>query len=205
VQLRQATALTSEEYVRQEGWRQARLDGCPLHPAGLRCGFRRLGTYGRVTPEGMRVARWYCPSGQRTFSLLPDCLSARLSGDLDEVEEVVAAVEAAPSVAMAAEGLRPDIELPGAIRWVRRRLGPVQAVLLAYLTIQVRSAPCRPTLCAVAGQLGRPVLRRVRAQAEPHLGALAAPVGFGPRPRPVRRRRSHREHDMGPAPPPRTG
>ena len=32
----------------------------------------------RVTPQGLRIARWYCPEGRRTFSLLPDFVAARL-------------------------------------------------------------------------------------------------------------------------------
>jgi hypothetical protein len=35
------------------------------------------------------VARWYCRKAHQTFSLLPDCLAARLSGALVEVETVV--------------------------------------------------------------------------------------------------------------------
>ena len=205
VQLRHSTVLTSEGYVRQKDWQQARLDQCPVHGAG-ECGLRRLGTYGRVEPAGMRVARYYCAAAQTTFSLLPDCLAARLSGDLDEVERVVAAVESAPSVEAAADKLRPDIELPGAIRWVRRRLAPVRAVLLALVTLSPeRLGGCSPTLHAVGERLGTPVLRQIRAQTERRLGALAAPVGFGPRPRPRRRRPPPREHDPGADPAPRTG
>jgi hypothetical protein len=153
----------------------------------------------------MRVARWYCPTGHTSFSLLPDCLAARLSGDLDEVEHVVAAVEAAPSVQAAADALRShDVYLPAAIRWVRRRLRPVRAVLLALVTLLPDLAGCAPTLRALGERLGTPVLRRVREQAEPHLAALAAPVGFGPRPRRVRRRDPRREHQAGPDPPPRS-
>jgi hypothetical protein len=198
VQLRQATALTSEEYVRQEGWRQARLDRCPVHGTAEKCGFRRLGTYQRVTPVGMRVARYYCPAAQTTFSLLPDCLAAKLSGDLDEVERVVAAVDAAPSVEAAAVRLRPDIEPPGAVRWIRRRLGPTRAVLLALVTlVPALVGSCRPTLGEVGQQLGTPVLRRARSEAEKHLGKLSAPIGFGPRRRRTPRRRAPPEHDLG--------
>jgi hypothetical protein len=31
----------------------------------------------------MRVARWYCPRAQVTFSLLPDFAASRLSGTLE--------------------------------------------------------------------------------------------------------------------------
>jgi hypothetical protein len=150
----------------------------------------------------MRVARYYCPDAHTTFSLLPDCLAAKLPSDLDAVEQVVAAVEEARSVEAAADKLRPDIELPGAVRWIRRRLGPVRAALLAVVTIvPTLVGACQPTLAEIGQRLGTPVLRRVRSEAEKHLGTLAAPVGFGPRPRPAPRRRTPREHDLGPDPP----
>ena len=87
---------------------------CPLHSGGG-CGFARHGTYGRTSPPGTRIARWYCPEGHCTFSLLPDCLSARLPGTLAEVEAVVIAVEQARSLEAACEELRIDIDLPGAL------------------------------------------------------------------------------------------
>ena len=67
---------------------------------------------------------------QTTFSLLPDCLAARFPGELDEVEAVVAHAEQAPSLAVAANALRRDpVELPGAKRWVERRVRLVHHVL----------------------------------------------------------------------------
>ena len=62
----------------------------------------------RKTPRGARIARWYCPHSHTTFSLLSDCLAARLPGTLDELEAVAAAAEQAPSVAAAANRLRTD-------------------------------------------------------------------------------------------------
>jgi hypothetical protein len=88
VQLRYACALTGAHYVTQQAWEQASLPRCPLHPQGG-CGLARHGTYRRVSPPGTRIACWYCRRGHRTFSLLPDCLAARLSGTLSEVEAVV--------------------------------------------------------------------------------------------------------------------
>ncbi|MCG5051479.1 MAG: hypothetical protein KA712_21070 [Myxococcales bacterium] len=151
----------------------------------------------------MRVARYYCPTAHRTFSLLPDCLASRLSGSLEEVEAVVTAVEAAPSIEAAADRLRPDIELPGAVRWVRRRYSATRAALLVLVT----STPallgnCEPTLAEVRQRLGTPVLRHVRAESEKQLGALPAPVGFGPRSRAASRLWTPREHETGPDPPP---
>lgn len=149
----------------------------------------------------MRVARYYCRDAHTTFSLLPDCLAAKLPGDLDAVERLMAAVEAAPSMEVASEELRPDIELPGALRWIRRRLNPARAVLLALVTLVPGLVGCRPTLDEVGRRLGTPVFRQVRAEREKHLGALAAPIGFGPRPRATPSRRTPREHDLGPDPP----
>ena len=89
VQLRYPTEHTGEQYVSAEAWSAARLPRCPNHPHGG-CSFARHGTYRRKTPAGTLIARWYCPESHTTFSLLPDCLAARLPGTLDEMEAVVA-------------------------------------------------------------------------------------------------------------------
>jgi len=129
VQLRFETGLTGAEYVTREAWREARLSHCPLHPRGG-CGFARHGSYERKTPAGTRIARWYCPQGHRTFSLLPDHLAARFPGTLSEIESVVATVEQASSLETAADTLRSDpVTLPSAVRWVRRRVAPVRTLL----------------------------------------------------------------------------
>ncbi len=44
MQLRFATDLSAQQYVRQQAWKDAQLDNCPLHPKGG-CGFARHGTY----------------------------------------------------------------------------------------------------------------------------------------------------------------
>ena len=184
VQLRHGTRLTSEEYVKQQAWRNATLERCPLHPEGG-CGFRRHGTYTRKAPEGVQVPRWYCPTGHKTFSLLPDCVAARLSSSLQQVETVIERVEAAPSVEAAASALRPDIELPGAIRWVRRRLTGVRAALVILLGLCPSLLMGRPpTLSAFREALGvAQVLPACRELAERQLGHIPAPVGFAHRPR----------------------
>ena len=146
VQLRYETGLTGAEYVTREAWHLASLARCPLHPRGG-CGFARHGTYERMSPPGTHIARWYCPQGHRTFSLLPDHLAARFPGTLSEIEQVVATVEQASSLEAAADELRRDaVTLPSAVRWVRRRVGPVRALL----TILVGLLPdlllgCAPT------------------------------------------------------------
>jgi len=200
VQLRLATRdLTSEDYVSRQGWREANLERCPLHPEGG-CGFERHGTYERKRPEGARVARWYCRKGQCTFSLLPDCLAAQLPGTLVEVEEVVLAVEKAPGQERAVDMLRTDIELPGALRWVRRRLKLVRAALVALVgLLPATLASARPpTIVEFRRVLGsEPVLVELREVAAEHLAHLPPPLGFGPRPgRPPPALR-HLQHRMG--------
>ena len=81
------------------------------------------------------MSRWYCRDAHVTFSLLPDCLAARLGGSLDEAEQIVLEVERSRSLEAAAAVVRPDIELPGAMRWVRRRVLGVRAALLALVTL----------------------------------------------------------------------
>ncbi len=186
VQLRLATNnLTSAQYVSRQGWREASLERCPLHPEGG-CGFARHGTYGRKSPEGTRVARWYCRKGHCTFSLLPDCLAARLPGTLVEVEEVVFAVEVAPSQERAVDVVRTDdIYLPGALRWIRRRVKAVRASLVALIGLLpvTMGTRCSPTIGDFRRVVGaEPVLVKLREVAAEHLAHLPPPLGFGPRP-----------------------
>lgn len=204
MQLRYETGLAGAEYVTRELWRFASLEHCPLHPRGG-CGLSRHGTYTRKKPAGTRIARWYCRRGNCTFSLLPDHLAARFPGTLDEIEAAATAAETARSLEACAQELRPDpIELPGALRWVRRRLTVLRALLPVAITMLPQLLQgCAPTLHAVRERLSEPraVLVRLRAALAPHLQALAKPVGFGHRasageaaPQPPQQR-------MGPDPP----
>jgi predicted NBD/HSP70 family sugar kinase len=134
-----------------------------------------------MSPAGTHIARWYCPQGHRTFSLLPDHLAARFPGTLSEIEQVVAMVEQASSLEAAADLLRRDaVTLPSAVRWVRRRVGPVRALL----TILVALLPdlllgCAPTIDALRMRLScAQVLMGLRERAQIHLQALARPLGF---------------------------
>ena len=201
MQLRYACALTGAQYVNQRAWEQASLPRCPLHPQGG-CGFTRHGTYRRVSPPGTRIARWYCPTGHRTFSLLPDCLAARLSGTLSEVEAVVRTVEQAASLEAACRDLRPAIELPGVLRWVRRRVQAVHTALQALKGLLPERFPCVPTLAAFAVCLGgTEVLVALRPIGEPFLQNLSNPLGFHPSGRRGAGLVSARQHHGGPDPP----
>ncbi len=149
----------------------------------------------------MRVARWYCRAAQMTFSALPDCMSARLMGSLDQVEDVCLAVEAKGAEAAAAD-LRPEIELPGVLRWLRRRRDGVRAALLALVTALPGRVGTVPEVRAVRGVLGSErALVELREIGADRLPTLPYPLGFG-RPR---RRGAEREpklqHETGPDPP----
>jgi hypothetical protein len=182
VQLRFDTGLAGAEYVTRQAWRLATLPHCPLHPGGG-CGFARHGTYARKTPAGTLVARWYCRLGHCTFSLLPDHLAARFPGTLGEIEHAVAAAEAAPSLEACADALRRDaVGLDSALRWLRRRLDPVRALLPLVLTLLPEALQgCAPSLAALRRHLGlggECVLEHLRRRLGEVLGALASPLGF---------------------------
>jgi hypothetical protein len=86
--------------------------------------------------------------------LLPDHLAARFPGTLGEIEAVVAEVERARSVEAAANALRPDdVTLATALRWIRRRLRLVHAVLRVVVSLL-------PDLCLGSA----PTVRSVRAR-----------------------------------------
>ena len=203
MQLRLATELTGEQYVNRQAWQEATLERCPLHPQGG-CSFARHGTYERVNPPGTRIARWYCPEGHCTFSLLPDCLACRLSGTLVEVEAVVAEAEQAPSQERAADRLRPDgVELPSALRWLRRRVKAVHAALVIVLGLLPEMfLGCSPTVSDFRQCLQTPVcLVQLRALAAAFLGQLPAPLGFGPRYLSRGERQRADQQSLGPDPP----
>ncbi len=202
MQLRFATELTSEQYVTRQAWHEASLECCPLHPQGG-CGLARHGTYERVNPPGTRIARWYCRQGHQTFSLLPDCLAARCSGTLVEFEAAVNDSTAAPSLEAAAANWRLEIELPGVLRWLRRRCQAVTALLVIVRGLMPAVfAGSAPTLNAFRSALNVEwVLLALRAVAAEHLHRLPAPLGFLPRPRRGGEPPRADQHRAGPDPP----
>lgn len=141
--------------------------------------------------------------GHCTFSLLPDCLSARLPGTLAEVEAVVTTVEQASSLEAACDELRIDIELPGTIRWVRRRVQAIHAALHTLKGLMPEHFEgCEITLLAFAAhmgvEVGLPVLREIAAVYLPH---LPTPLGLFTLPSPDGEQKSRFQHKMGPDPP----
>lgn len=162
----------------------------------------RHGTYPRVEPTGMRVARWYCPTAGMTFSLLPDCMAARLGGSLDEVEWAVVAAESV-GVGAAAQGLRVEqVELPAAQRWLLRRRRGVRAAVLALITaLPGRLGPV-PEVVALRGVLGTErALVALRGIGADLLSALPPPLGLRPRRAGMAEGEPPFQHQTGPDPP----
>jgi hypothetical protein len=199
VQLRHETSLTSEAYLVEHAWVKARLAVCPRHPRGG-CGFARHGSYPRKTPAGVRVTRYYCPTAHETFSLLPDCLASRFPSDLDDLERVVTHVGAARGIEAAADTLRPEIDLPSAVRWIRRRLALVRAALVIVAGVLPGLCVRDASLVALGDAWGTDrVLVTLRGRVASHLGILPPPIGFGPRSTRRPARAPRRQHAMGAA------
>jgi hypothetical protein len=136
-----------------------------------------------------------------TFSALPDCMAARVVGSLDEVEQVALAAES-KGVEAAAQDLRTEIELPGVMRWIRRRRDAVRGALLALITALPGRLGTVPRVQAVRAVLeSERALVSLREIGADHLHALSYPLGFC-RPRRLRSERDlPTQHETGPDPP----
>jgi hypothetical protein len=137
------------------------------------------------------VARWYCPQGHRTFSLLPDFLAARLPGLLSTIEGIVTKALFTKSMEAAANELRePDVTLPAALRWLRRRVRPVCAALDAMLARDAAFITSGPGLLGVLLDLRHNLPEEVLGELPPPLGILRTPRVAGTP--------ATSQHDMGP-------
>lgn len=184
------TQSSTEAYIAGCEWRDACLLVCPMHPSGG-CSFVRHGSYSRVTPQGLRIARWYCPQGHRTFSLIPDFLASRLPGLLISIDSAAVAAKEFGTMERAADALRGfEVTLPSALRWLRRRVRAVQVALEAVCGL-VPQTPVG-TIFISDGLLN---LRRLLAPQLLH--KLPPPLGFlSSRDRKVPR--DGKQHDIGP-------
>lgn len=206
MQLRYSEQLTLEGYLKEKAWERASAKRCPLHPQG-KCGYCRHGTYVRKIPEPIPIARAYCPQGHTTFSFLPDFLASRLPGTLDEVEQTAVQRESSPSLAQAAERLRPAtapwaVSSTSAERWVARRVALFKTVLLAVVGLFADRLAGTTTATELRGRLcTEHALVMLRERSDRWLAALPAPLGFGPRRAGRRRRAGVFQHDLGPDPP----
>ena len=144
------------------------------------CGVAGHGTYGRKTPCGMRVARWYCGRCQRTFSALPDCLAARLPGSLASAEAVAASAERRSINAVAWEWRPAAADFSSARRWVHRRVVLVQGCLSVFRGLEpMLLLGLALRIGAFQERLGAPVaLIALRRLGSAHLQQIPYPVGF---------------------------
>ena len=197
------TTMTSEQYVSEQRWLEATLLRCPVHPSGG-CGIRAHGSYRRKTPTGLRVARFYCAVGHVTISLLPDFMAASFSGQLSDFEQAARVAEQAPSVAAAAQQLRPELgDERSAARWLRRRLSVLKSGLTALVTSVPELFGVAPTLSAVAVRLAAAadrILVAARLRATTLLDRMATPLGFRHRSLVSTNNAESMQQAMGPAP-----
>ena len=203
VQIRLTTLCTSEDYVAGKRWRDATLECCPWHPQGD-CGFCRHGTYERVKPAGILIPRWYCPIERRTVSALPDFLASHYSGTLIELEALVLSIEQASSLSVATSFLRTDIELPGALRYLRRLYQAILSALkIAHGVLPDLFVGQTLSLASLATTLppGQSVLVSLRQQVRHYLPQLPTPLGFNPARKIVRISQALFQHKVGTDPP----
>lgn len=135
-----------------------------------------------------KIPRYYCRICQRTFSLLADCFAAGYGSSLAEIETVYKTVNNISVFDHGAEQLRPDIELQGARRWLRRRKQRVRLAILVTATI-------------LAVNINEIKILEIRQRITNHLQNIPTPIGFCHRPLSYWDSRKHLQHTMGPDPP----
>ncbi len=193
---------TSEDYVTAQLWRQASLEHCPL--CGLEPGrqFNRHSPYLRKNPEGAWIARYWCRPCHTTFSLMPDCIAARYSSSLDEIEHVVVTVEQASSFEQACFDLRPELRPSGCRRWVRRRVNRVLLFLTLAVTLGVVELSSELKVVELRERLGTDrALAKLRAPVSQWLLNLPTPAGFAPHAEGTWKSPRATQHKVGPDPP----
>lgn len=87
-------------------------------------------------------------------------------------------VESGPSFEAAADVLRPDVTLPSAVRWVRRRVNAIRMFLRVLVTLSPMLIGCAPTALAVRNAIGSATLRSIAVE---QIAAIPRPLGLCPR------------------------
>ena len=168
---------------------------------------RRHGSYPRQQPAEFLIPRWYCRQAHQTISLLPDFAAAKVPGTLQAIEAAVLqfddAVEQGARVHQAAREVRPDIEVQGALRWIRRRRTWMQAAFALLMGCCPDAlTQCESTLQAVRAALATPcMLLSMREIAASQLHHAAMPLGFALARRMGKSAAPCAQHIMGPDPP----
>jgi len=109
-------------------------------------------------------------------------------------------VENSPSQEAAADHIRIDILLPGALRWIRRRIFLVKASLRMLIQLLPGLfADCHLSILSFQSVLNVDyVLPQLRQVASSYLSVLPPPLGFRPLPE---SKKTHRQHSTGTDPP----
>ena len=181
MQIHDKTPLSIRAYMKQSGWPNARLKTCPINPGG-NDRLHRHGTYARKYPDGMRVARSYCRSCRKTFSLLPTFMAAGCPGTLDDIEKVVLVYEEWGTLNGSLQRVRAGHGNTARAqrRWLQRRIVAVHLLLAtAKGLFPALYGDVDPTLASFRHK-GPPAntLVILRIQCEPWLQTLPRPVGF---------------------------
>ncbi len=133
---------------------------------------------------------------------MPDCIAARYSSSLDEIEHVVVTVEQASSFEQACFDLRPELRPAGRRRWVRRRINRVRLFLTLAVTLGVVALSSELRVVDLRDQLGtHRALATLRAPVSQWLLNLPTPAGFAPRHERAWKASSVTQHKVGPDPP----
>jgi hypothetical protein len=112
---------------------------------------------------------------------LPDFLAARLPGLLAVIDHSVVVASSAKSMEAAADALRgPDVSLPGAVRWLRRRIRAVRMALAHVMPETVIGAAARGSAPERDLAKGRVLLGLRRSLSPQILDTIPAPLGFRP-------------------------
>jgi hypothetical protein len=112
---------------------------------------------------------------------LPDFLAARLPGLLASIEGSVSVALSAQSIEAAANALRgPEVTLPGAVRWLRRRIRAVRTALAGVAPgTEIAAAALNWAAGTELGE-GRVLLGLRRSLSPQLLNSIPPPLGFKP-------------------------
>jgi hypothetical protein len=111
---------------------------------------------------------------------LPDFLAARLPGLLASIEDSITIASSAKSMEAAADALRGlDVSLPGAVRWLRRRIRAVRTAL-AHIAPETMTVALTESAAGIHPDKRRILVGLRRSLSPQMLNSIPAPLGFQP-------------------------